>query len=152
MSFTVSRYGKTLDPNFYTWDKENKIFTTKEDNVVLDFSTIDGVTFNTGSFCTIEAGSNCIFNIGDDCNVISGSGCNVVSGSGCMINTCSGCTFDVKDECVFKTGSSCEFKVGIECVIIRRDNFEVIHPDEKKILKLNKFWETGFTYTDKNAS
>jgi len=40
MDFTVTQYGKELEKSKYTFDEETKTFSSKENNLVLDFSKI----------------------------------------------------------------------------------------------------------------
>ena len=60
MTFSVTQYGKPLDPSKYFWDEDKKIFSTKENDLVLDFSDYYFITFNTGYSCYFHTGSDCI--------------------------------------------------------------------------------------------
>ena len=68
--FSVTQNGKELDKSKYNWDEENKVFSTKENNLVLDFYDYIEVTFNTGYSCTFKTGSNCTFKTGENCVII----------------------------------------------------------------------------------
>ena len=129
MSFSVTKNGKEL-PNFlYTWDAATQTFSSKEDWLVLDFSNMNKVTFNTRSCCTFNAGGNCTFN----------------TGGYCTFHTGSNCTFDTGSDCTFNTRSKCTFTTGNECVVVRRDVFEIITLEKGKTIKLNDTHVKGFT-------
>ena len=70
MKFTVSQKGQPLDPSKYTWDKATKTFSSNENNLVLDFSGVDYVTFKTGYGCTFKTGFYCTFTTGKKCVVV----------------------------------------------------------------------------------
>jgi hypothetical protein len=116
----VLQNGTPLDLDKFSWDEKTKTFSTNENNLVLDFSGIDGVTFKTGSCCIFKTGSDCIFKTGSDCIFKTGS------------------------DCTFKTGFSCTFTTGSECVIVRRDIFEVIQPEKNQKIKLNGYTVKGY--------
>ena len=67
MTFYVTQHGKPLDSSKYTWNENIKLFSSDEDNLVLDFSDYDGVKFETGRYCTFKTGSNCKFITGSNC-------------------------------------------------------------------------------------
>jgi hypothetical protein len=73
--FYVTQNGIPLDPSKYTWDEETNTFSTNESNLVLDFSGINSVVFNTGHYCTFKTGHNCTFDTGSDCTFNTGSDC-----------------------------------------------------------------------------
>ena len=102
--FSVTRNGKALDTALYIWDEKTKVFSTSEDNLVLDFQNWNGVTFITGHYCTFKTDWGCTFKTGRDC------------------------TFDTDSHCTFNTGSNCTFTCKEECVIVRRDVFEILQP------------------------
>jgi hypothetical protein len=112
-----------LSKKLYDWDKKTKIFSSKEDGLVLDFTGIDGVTFNTGSYCTFKTGHECTFNTGpsctfktsSDCTFKTGYSCAFYTGYYCTFNTGNSCTFDTGSDCTFKTDSSCTFLTGSHC-------------------------------------
>jgi hypothetical protein len=109
----VLQNGKPLSLDKFEWDEKSNVFSTTEDNLVLDFKFIEGITFKTGSDCTFDTGFSCTFNTG------------------------SCCSFNTGYDCSFKTVYGCTFKTGSECVVVRRDVFEVIEILESKKLKLN---------------
>jgi len=129
MNFSVTKSGKVLDKSLYHWDEKTKTFSSNEDRLVLDFTGIDGVTFNTGSYCTFDTGSDCTFN----------------TNSHCTFNTGSDCTFKTGFGCIFNTGSDCTFDTGSDCVVVRRDIYEVIEIPEDTKIKLNGYEEKGYT-------
>jgi hypothetical protein len=148
----VLKGGKKLPLNKFSWDEKTKIFSTNEDDLVLDFKGINGIIFKTGSHCTFKTGHDCIFKTGDDCTFNTFEYCTLKTGSSCTFDTFSYCTFDTKSfctfdtgsyctfktahDCTFKTGSDCTFKTGHDCAIIRRDVFQVIQPLPNEIIKL----------------
>src|SRR6056297_1982469 len=91
VSKRVLKDGQPLSLYLFEWDSDNKVFSSSENGLVLDFKGIDGVTFNTGYDCTFNTGYDCTFNIGDNC----------------AFNTGSDCTFETGDNCIFKTGFDC---------------------------------------------
>ena len=135
--FSVTKNGKKLDKNLYTWDEESKTFSTKEDRLVLDFSEYNGVTFKTSYGCTFKTGHDCTFNTSHSCTFDTGPYCTFKTGSGCTFKTVYDCTFD--------TGSSCTFKTEEDCVIVRRDVFEIIQPEPNVKIRLNGWGEKGYT-------
>ena len=142
MNFSVTKNGVPLDSNLYTWDEETKTFSSNENNLVLDFTGMDYITFKTGSDCTFRTGSYCTFDTLSHCTFTTRSDCNFDTGHDCTFDTGSRCTFDTLSYCTFTTGSDCNFDTGHDCtfdteynctfttgsncVVIRRDIFEVI--------------------------
>jgi hypothetical protein len=165
----VTQYGKELDKSKYNWDKENKVFSTSEDNLVLDFSDYNGVTFKTSYSCTFTTGSNCTFNTGAyctfntdySCTFNTDNYCTFDTGSYCIFKTGSECTFKTGDYCTFKTGSSCTFttssdctfntddsctfKTGENCFVTRYDVKGVTEIPQNKTIKLNGCKISGYT-------
>ena len=78
MSYSVTKNGIPLDPSLYTFNEETRTFSSKEDDLVLDFSLISGCTFKTGSGCTFNTNSYCTFKTSYDCTFKTGSGCVVI--------------------------------------------------------------------------
>ncbi len=152
MNFKVTQNGNILDKNKYNWDPETRTFSTTENNLVLDFSELNGCTFKTGSNCTFKTGfnctfkteSDCIFRTGFNCTFSTGYNCIFKTGSGCIFKTGFNCTFDTGSDCIFKTGSGCTFDTGEKCVCIRRDVFEIIEIPNGQKIKLNGFEIPGF--------
>ena len=66
----ILKNGKQLDLDLFSWDKNTRTFSSKENNLILDFSDIDNLVFNTGSDCTFKTGSDCTFKTGSDCVII----------------------------------------------------------------------------------
>ena len=115
MKISVTQNGKPLANSKYNWDEKTKTFSTNENDLVLDFSECDGVTFNTGSDCTFKTGSDCTFKTGSCCTFNTGYGCTFKTGYGCTFKTGSDCTFNTDYGCTFNTGSDCTFKTGPDC-------------------------------------
>jgi len=105
--FSITQNGIPLSPDKYTWDEVNKVLTTSENNLVLDFTKYVGVTFITGSFCTFKTGNDCTFKTGSFCTFKTGWGCTFKTGYGCTFITGSNCTFDTGSDCTFNTGNNC---------------------------------------------
>ncbi len=84
--FSVTQFGYPLDPGKYVWDSKNLIFTSDENNLVLDFSTYNFVefktrnycTFVTGRFCKFDSGDFCIFNVGSNSIFNVGINCSLI--------------------------------------------------------------------------
>jgi len=127
MNFSITQNGNPLPKDKYTWDEKTKTLSTKESNLVLDFSGIDGVIFKTGSRCTFKTGSRCTF------------------------DTSYSCTFKTGSRCTFDTGSDCTFDTDYDCVVIRRDVYEVIELKEGQIIKLNGHTEKGFSVIEEET-
>jgi len=113
--FSITQNGIPLSPDKYTWDEVNKVLTTSENNLVLDFSEYDGVTFKTGSECTFDTGNDCTFNTDSGCAFDTGICCTFKTGNGCTFNTDGGCTFNTDSGCAFDTSICCTFKTGNGC-------------------------------------
>jgi hypothetical protein len=115
--FSITQYGKELDKSKYSWNEETKTLTTKENNLVLDFSDYDKVTFNTGYSCTFKTGHSCAFNTGNYCTFTTGHYCTFNTGSYCAFNTGYSCTLKTGEHCTLKTGSNCIFYTGSSCTL-----------------------------------
>ena len=122
----VLKGGEPLSLNLFDWDAETNTFSSREDNLVIDFSGVYNCTFKTYSDCTFKTGSFCTFKTGSGCSFKTGSDCTFKTGSDCTFKTGYTCTFKTGADCTFKTGSNCTFKTGLNCVVVRRDVFEVI--------------------------
>ena len=157
MEFTVTKDGKPLSPDLYSWDKDANVFSSTENRLVLDFKQYNnvtfkvglGCTFNTGYECVFVTGSNCTFNTGSGCTFSTGAECEFNTGYGCVFNTGYKCTFNTDSSCTFNVRFGCTFNVGIECVIVRRDVFDVIRPEPNRVIKLNGANIRGFEYEAK---
>jgi len=130
MNFSITQNGKKLSKRKYNWNKDTKILSTNENNLVLDFSEYNGVTFKTGHNCTFKTGNGCIFK----------------TNSNCTFNTGDYCTFKTGYNCTFNIGSSCTFTCREKCVCIRRDIYEVIEIPENKTIILNKYEIKGYSF------
>ena len=128
MKFSVTQLGEELSTKKYNWDEETRTFSTTENNLVLNFSGIGGVTFDTGHSCTFKTASGCTFK--------TESNCTFDSGPYCTFKTGSSCTFD--------TGSDCTFTCKEKCVCIRRDIFEIIEIPVDQKIKLSGSKIPGF--------
>ena len=83
IQFSVTKDGKPFHD--YTWDEETKTFSSSEDDLVLDFSNIHGVTFTTGDGCTFKTGDDCTFTTGSGCTFKTGPGCTFKTGKRCVV-------------------------------------------------------------------
>jgi len=84
VSQRVLQDGQPLALHKFEWYKNTRVFSTTEDNLVIDFAGKNFVTFKTGSYC--------IFNIGFDCTF--------ETGSHYIFNTGPFSTFTCQDQCV----------------------------------------------------
>jgi hypothetical protein len=85
MNFSVTQNGKSLSKSKYSWDEKTKVFSTDEDNLVLDFSDGSYCTFKTGSYCTFDTGSYCTFKTGSYCTFKTGHNCTFKTGDNCFV-------------------------------------------------------------------
>jgi len=148
MNYSVTQNGKPLDPSKYNWDENTKTFSTKENNLVLDFLCILNCTFKTGFNCTFNTGSGCTFNTGLNCTFNTDSDCTFNTGSGCTFNTDYNCTFNTGSGCTFNTGFNCTFNTGDNCVAIRRDVKGITEIPKNKTIKFNRYDVTGYTFVE----
>ena len=116
----VLQNGKPIDLDKFEWNEEVRSFSTKEDNLIIDFTGSDNCTFTTGS--------GCIFT--------TWSGCTFTTKSSCTFTTRSDCIFTTKSDCTFTTEYDCTFTTGSDCVIVNRNVFEVIQPEEGKVIQI----------------
>jgi hypothetical protein len=145
IKFSVTKNGKALDPSLYNWDENTKTFSSKEEGLVLNFADVEGVTFNTSSYCTFYTSSSCTFNTGNSCAFDTGSYCTFNTGSYCTFDTGSYCAFDTGSSCAFKTNFNCTFEVGENCSLIRYDVKGVTAIPVNKKIKLNDHGIAGYT-------
>jgi hypothetical protein len=167
-TFSVTKNGKALDPSLYIWDEKTKTFYSNVDGLVLDFTGIAGVIFNTGHFCTFITGSHCIFiagsyctfntehnctfNTDSYCTFKTSAYCTFKTGYSCTFNTGFSCTFDTGSSCAFNTDFDCTFKTGSKCTFIARENCFVTRCDVKgvteiptgKKIQLNDYGISGY--------
>ena len=112
--FSITQNGKFFDKSLYTIDIDNKVFTSKEDDLELDFTGLYGWTFKVVDSCTFKAGDCCTFN--------TGCGCTFRTGNFCTFNTASNCTFSLWDI------NTCKFKYyggyggGLSIILDRKDS------------------------------
>ena len=136
MIFSVTQNGIVLDPSKYNWDEENKVFSTEEDNLVLDFSNINGIVFYTGSSCRFYTGSYYRFDTGSYCRFDTGSNCRFDTGCDCKFDTGSSCRFYTGDNCTFATGFDCTFDTG-SCTFVT-GNKSVIRTSYNSKIKMKE--------------
>ena len=148
----VLQDGKPLPLDKFEWDEKTYTFSSIEDNLVIDFRTIDDCTFHTGYNCTFHTGSACTFNTGSHCTFDTGYGCTFKTGSNCTFKTGFGCTFKTGYDCTFDTGFDCTFdteygctfKTGEHCVAVRWDIYGVIKIPANTEIKLNECGVQGY--------
>lgn len=102
MNYSITQYGKELDKSLYTIDEINEVFSSKENDLVLNFPGQYDWNFKTGSNCVFTTGAYCTFETG------------------------SSCKFKTDSNCLFNTGSDCKFKTGYNCTILLRDKKKYI--------------------------
>ncbi len=74
-NFSVTKNGKELNSELYSWNPDTRTFFSNEKNLVLDFSGWDHCTFTTGSSCIFTAGSSCTFKTHLGCTFTTGTNC-----------------------------------------------------------------------------
>ncbi len=114
-TFSVTKNGKPLAKKLYSWNKKTRTFSSTENELTLDFSGIDYVTFKTGSNCTFDASCDCTFDTGCGCTFTTGNSCTFATDRDCTFKTGNNCTFDTDRDCTFKTGGNCTFKTDWNC-------------------------------------
>jgi len=112
----VLQDGKPLPLSKFNWDEKSKIFSTKECNLIIDFTSINKVTFNTGDCCIFRTGDNCDFNTTYYCMFDTGNRCNFKTYSNCRFDTGDNCSFNTKENCTFNTGNNCIFITDSNCI------------------------------------
>jgi len=146
MTFSVTQNGKLLLKKKYTWDPETKTFSTKENDLVLDFSGMNGVTFRTGRGCTFNTGGDCTFKTGWYCTFNTGGYCTFRTGGGCTFNTGWYCTFNTGGYCTFKTFSPTIIRSKKECTLILDnkvhplDQILIIYPSPSSLKEMWAFY------------
>ena len=109
-NFSITQYGKPLSKIKYTLDLDNKTFSSKHNDLVLDCYNLDCWTFKTGYGCTFNTGNECTFNTGNGCTFLTGDYC----------------TFDTDECCTFMLWNinSHKFKSydGVSIILDRIDN------------------------------
>lgn len=96
----ILKDGKPLDRTMYNIDFKTKVFSSRESNLVLNFSTLPGWTFRVCSGCTFITSFNCVFKTGQNCT----------------FTTSFNCIFKTRENCTFTTGSGCTFRTGSNCI------------------------------------
>lgn len=71
----VYQHGKQIELSKFTWDEENRIFSSREHCLIINFQTIHNVTFKVEGGCIIHTETNCIFETGEHCIFITSSSC-----------------------------------------------------------------------------
>jgi hypothetical protein len=135
-TFSVTRNGWALNPSLYNWDEKTKTFSSKENGLVLDFTDVYGVTFNTGHSCTFKTGSVCTFKTDSHCTFDTGHSCVFDTGHYCTFNTDSYCAFYTGPYCTFETGSDCTFKTNYNCTFEVGDNCFMTRFDVKGVTEI----------------
>jgi len=116
MDYSITQFGKPLSKSKYVINEMTKVFSSNENNLVLDYGGFDFWTFNTGSGCTFKTGYSCAFNTGGNCTFDTGDNCIFDTGHECIFKTVSGCTFGTRHNCTFNTGDNCTFDTGCNCI------------------------------------
>ena len=145
MKYSITQYGSPLNKSLYTLDEKTKTFSSKENNLVLDFGSESNCTFKTGSDCTFNTGAYCTFNTSYNCTFKTGAYCTFNTHSDCTFDTGSGCTFNTGSGCTFNTSYSCTFTTKSKCVVVRKDIYEVIELKEGIKTTLNGYEIKGYT-------
>ena len=77
--------GKPLGMDRFEWDGKARVFSTAEDDLVIDFGDVEGCTFRTGSYCMFNTGYNCTFETGPDCTFRTSFNCTFETGERCVV-------------------------------------------------------------------
>lgn len=109
----ILKDGKPLDDTLYSIDFKTKVFSSRESNLVLDFSTLPGWTFRVSSGCKFITSFNCVFKTGKNCTFTTSFNCIFKTGTYCTFNTGGGCTFRTGSNCTFNTGRSRSMKGSV---------------------------------------
>lgn len=129
----VLQHGKPLSLDKFTWNATTNKFSSKEDDLVFNFSKINDIKFIAGHSCEFKTGSGCSFYTDCCCEFKTGGGClfvvNIIPAG--IHFTCN------RDSCS-------TFRTGKDCVVIRRDVDEVIKLDGGKKVKLHKCGVKGY--------
>lgn len=125
--FSITKNGKVLDDNLYTWNSKTKTFSTKETGLVLNFPGCENITFITGDNCIFVTGNGCTFNTGHSCTFNTGSCCKFVTGLYCLFNTGTCCI--IESNCqffiflcngqLFNAGSKFAPKTRSRCILMK---------------------------------
>jgi len=146
--YKITKNGVALDPELYTIDKVNKTFTSKENNLVLDFTGKSNWIFRIGDHCTIDTYSDCTITVGDHCNIDAESNCNITTGNRCNIDTCSDCNIATGDQAVVVTCGDSTITSGKNCVVIRHVTSEIIRLVPRQTIRLNGYGVKGYTIVE----
>ena len=101
MPYSITKNGESLDTSLYIIDENNKTFSSKEEDLTLDFSGEFGWTFNIGDSCTFNTRENCTFSTGSHCTFNTGRDCTFNTEWNCTFSTGRNCTFNTKESCTF---------------------------------------------------
>ena len=148
-NYSITQNGKPLSKDKYCIDLKNKVFSSTEGNLVLDFNDLEdwtlntkyGCIFNTSINCTFNTGPACVFCTDNGCTFTTGNCCTFVTGMNCTFKTGSGCTFDTNSGCTFDTNSGCIFLLCDinTCKFKSYDNISIILDRiDRKSYKLTK--------------
>ncbi len=140
----VLQNGKPLALDKFEWDEKEKIFSSGENDLIIDFASINGITFNTESNCVFKTESYCRFNTNYNCQFNTGADCVFNTGTDCIFKTKFDCQFNTGSDCVFDTGSTCVFNTGSDCVVVRKDIYEIIELEAGVKIKLNNYCIKGY--------
>ena len=108
-NFSITQFGKPLDESLYTIDIENKLFSTAEDSLILNFEDLHHWVFISSGDCIFKTGNGCVFKI-------NGGHCTFKTGWECTFDTDWHCTFDTGENCIFHTSNSCTFDTCSSCI------------------------------------
>jgi len=151
----VRRKDGTLIPlDRFSWDEKTKIFSSRENNLTVNFTGIDNCTIIVSEKCKVFAGNNCTIISGGRCDFETGDNCTFYAEPHCVFKTrydlCKHyigpvkCTYNEKYGCAFKNiakpvaaWSNYTLKTGDNCKIIRKDTGEIINPPLGQRIKLN---------------
>jgi len=116
----VLQGGKPLKLTKFSWREKTKTFSSNEDGLVIDFSNIDNSTIKAGWKSTITAGPYSTITAGWYSTIKAGSYSTITAGSYSTITA----------------GWNSTITAGEYSVIVNRNVFEVIQPQEGDVIQI----------------
>ena len=140
MKIVILKNGQIVDSRKYDWNSETKTFSSNEDELVLDFGSLENVTIKVRNSCTINCGYYCTINCGYYCTINCGYYCTIKCGYYCTINSGNYCTINSGYSCTIRTYWNTEIVAGKNCILnyIYDGICECYKLEEKKKYKILK--------------
>lgn len=131
----VLHNGEMIKFDDFTWDKKKRIFSSKLNGIVLEFSEINFSTINVGNYSTIKAGLESTIKSGFHSMIYAGSDSKIKTGSKSIIKTCDSSTI----------------YAGEKSVCVRSDIFEFFKIPTNKKIKINEWLKRGYTFIENHT-